>query len=205
MEIMCYDQRENNPFSSRKITGFIGEKKDLEAILPNCKIKNIKENKKVKRIIKNSKKELNLLGLSKDILKRKFKDLSYGEKKLISLIAACREKPALVALNNFDLGFNNKIKSKISKYIKTINATYNINFIIISNDLIFINKNAKHIIIAKGKIIKYQGDIITALKQNLLEKPEIIKFIDLANEKGANINYTLDGKELLKSIYRSVF
>jgi hypothetical protein len=57
----------------------------------------------------------------------------------------------------------------------------------------------------KNKIIKYQGDIITAIKQDLIEKPVIIKFIDMANEKNAKLDYTLDNKELLKGIYRSVF
>ena len=111
----------------------------------------------------------------------------------------------IIILNNFDLGFNNKIKSKISKLIKTVNAENKTNFIVISNDINFINKTTKHIIISKNKIIKYQGDILTAIKQGFIDKPPIISFIDMANEKGANLDYTLDSKELLKGIYRSVF
>ena len=63
----------------------------------------------------------------------------------------------------------------------------------------------KTIIIMKNGIIKYQGDLLNGILQGLLPKPEIIKFIDLANKKSANLAYTLDEKELLKDIYRSVF
>ena len=56
----------------------------------------------------------------------------------------------------------------------------------------------------KNKIIKYQGDLLTAIKQELVNPPEIINFINLANEKEANLSLTLDHKDLLKDIYRSV-
>jgi ABC-type multidrug transport system ATPase subunit len=165
----------------------------------------MKLNMTVKKTIQNNLKFLDLLGLSRELLKMKIKDLSYSQYKLVMLMQVCNMSPKVVILNNFDLGFNHKMKSKISKFIKTINANSKTKFIIITNDIFFINKNAKNIIIAKNKIIKYQGDIISAIKQNLIEKPEIIKFIDLANEKGANLDYTLDSRELLKAIYRSVF
>ena len=57
----------------------------------------------------------------------------------------------------------------------------------------------------KRKIIKYQGSIINAIKEEYIEEPPIYNFVRLANEKGANLEYTLDGKDLLKDIYRSVF
>ena len=52
----------------------------------------------------------------------------------------------------------------------------------------------KTIIIMKNGIIKYQGDLLNGILQGLLPKPEIIKFIDLANKKSANLAYTLDEK-----------
>ena len=60
-------------------------------------------------------------------------------------------------------------------------------------------------IVKKNKIIKYQGSIINAIKEEYIEEPPIYNFVRLANEKGANLEYTLDGKDLLKDIYRSVF
>jgi ABC-type multidrug transport system ATPase subunit len=205
MEVMYSFDEHNSCFHNNRFLGFIGESSDLLSLVPNTYGANMKLNMTVKKTIQNNLKFLDLLGLSRELLKMKIKDLSYSQYKLVMLMQVCNMSPKVVILNNFDLGFNHKMKSKISKFIKTINANSKTKFIIITNDIFFINKNAKNIIIAKNKIIKYQGDIISAIKQNLIEKPEIIKFIDLANEKGANLDYTLDSRELLKAIYRSVF
>ena len=205
MEVMYAKNIDNSFFSDKNFLGFIGEYEDLTNLISNLTSIRINLNHKVKKEISNNTELLNLLGLPNDLLKTKIKDLSSGEIKLIKLIKIANLHPELIVLNNFDLGFNYKEKSKISRFIKTINATYHTNFIIITNDLLFINKNTKNIIVSKNKIIKYQGDLITAIKQNLIPKPVIIEFIDKANLKDVNLDYTLDHKELLKAIYRSVF
>ena len=204
MEIMYSNSINNKYFNNRSFIAFIGEASDLTTIVSDIASVNLKANSKVKKVINNIA-YLDIVGLNYDVLKMKISTLSDTKLKLIKLINVCEKHPHLIILNNFDLGFNYKDKSKISKLIKTINAEYKTNFIIISNDLIFLSKTAKHLIISKNKIIKYQGDIISAIKQGLIDKPPIIEFIDLANEKNASLSYTLDHKELLKDIYRSVF
>ena len=205
MEVMYSNVIDNNYFSNKNFIGFLGEVRDLSVLINSIEGVKLRSNAKVKRVVSNNTEFLNLLGLPSSLLKKKIKDLSYSEYKMIMLIKVCNLHSNLVILNNFDLGFNYKTRSKISRFIKTINATYNTKFIIISNDILFINKCSKHLVIVKNRIIKYQGDIINAIKQDLINKPEIIKFIDLANLKDANLDYTLDNKELLKAIYRSVF
>lgn len=205
MEIMYVKKASTNYFSSKNFIGFYGEIKDLTVLLDEIKIITIKKNSKVSRYIPKNKMYNQILNITTDLLKKKTNDISYGEYKLALLLYTISLEPEVIILNNFDLGFNSKIKSKISKLIKTVNAEHKTNFIIISNDINFINKTTKHIIISKNKVIKYQGDILTAIKQGFIDKPPIITFIDMANEKGANLEYTLDNKELLKGIYRSVF
>jgi energy-coupling factor transporter ATP-binding protein EcfA2 len=204
MEVMFANQKENI-FGTNNFIGLYGESSDLGVLFTSIKEIKLKDNAKVKSIINKNNIYLKDLNIKEDILKKRISALSYAEYKLILLLKVVSLKPDVIILNNFDLGFNDKDKSHISKFIKTINATYHTIFIVITNDLIFMNKNCKHIIIMKNKIIKYQGDIITAIKQDLIEKPVIIKFIDMANEKNAKLDYTLDNKELLKGIYRSVF
>ena len=204
MEVMYSNSINNKCFNNRSFIAFIGEASDLSTIISDINIVHLNSNYKTKRYITNIS-YLDLIDLDYNILKKKVKDLSDTELKLIKLIHICEKHPNLIILNNFDLGFNYKNKSKLSKLIKTINAEYKTNFIVISNDIIFLNKVAKHLIISKNRIIKYQGDIMTAIKQGLINKPPIIEFIDLANKKKAGLNYTLDNKELLKDIYRSVF
>lgn len=204
MEIMYSNSNNNNYFKNRPFTSLYGELNDLSTIVNDLEDISLKKATKVKKLVNNID-FINMLGLSPDILKLKLNEISYSEYKLVLLIHICEKHPELVILNNIDLGFNHKDKSKISKFIKLINAEFKTNFIIISNDVLFLNKVSKHLIITKNKIIKYQGDIISAIKQGLLPKPPIIEFIEMANEKGANLSYTLDNKELLKDIYRSKF
>lgn len=199
-----YSVKENNFFNNRPFIGFIGESRDLSSIITDLNEIKLKPNWKVKNIIDNLE-SLKVLGFSNEILKKKIKDLSYSEYKLVLLVRTCELKPNIVILNNLDLGLNHKIKSNISKYIKMVNANSKVNFIVISNDILFINRIAKHLIVSKNKIIKYQGDVLTAIKQGLVPKPPIIEFIDMANKSNAKLDYTLDNKELLKAIYRSVF
>ena len=66
------------------------------------------------------------------------------------------------------------------------------------------------LILNKGKI-KQAGDKndilsnIKLLKENDIEIPKIIEFINLVYEKkGIKLNYTLDINELIKDIYRNV-
>ena len=204
MEIIYSNSNNNKYFKNRSFTSFIGEASDLSTIVNDMTELTIKKNAKVKKLVNNID-FINMLGLSPDILKSRLNEISYSEYKLILLIYVCEMHPDLVILNNLDLGLNHKDKSKISKFIKLINAEYKTSFLIISNDILFLNRISKHLIIAKNKIIKYQGDIISAIKSGLVSKPPIIEFIELANEKGANLTYTLDNKELLKDIYRSIF
>ena len=55
-------------------------------------------------------------------------------------------------------------------------------------------------------ILKYLNDEFKNIYKSRvkIEYPEIIKFIRLANKSNAKLSYTVDNKELLKDIYRSV-
>ena len=180
---MYSNQPNNGYFAVRQLVGFYGEIDDLSILIDNIKIDEINVKYKVKKYV----------------------DLSYSEYKILLLLDIVSKNPKLMVLNYFDVGFNSKYKRKIIKLIKFIKASLNINFIVISNDVNFMNKLVKHVIVCKNKIIKYQGSIINAIKEEYIEEPPIYNFVRLANEKGANLEYTLDGKDLLKDIYRSVF
>ena len=79
--------------------------------------------------------------------------------------------------------------------------------IVISKDLVFLNSVVDSIKVFDNHEIKFSGDIIELVKDHskLVDLPEIIKFIELANKKNANLTYTLDSKELLKDVYRSAY
>lgn len=202
---MYSNQPNNGYFSVRQLVGFYGEIDDLSILIDNIKIDEINVKYKVKKYVDYNKDYFEILDLDSEFLNKKISDLSYSEYKILLLLDIVSKNPKLMILNYFDVGFNSKYKRKIIKLIKFIKASLNINFIVISNDVNFMNKLVKHVIVCKNKIIKYQGSIINAIKEEYIEEPPIYNFVRLANEKGANLEYTLDGKDLLKDIYRSVF
>lgn len=206
MEVMYLNRIPNNYFSNLPFVGLIGEEQDLQILLPNYNEVKINNKKKVKNIIKKDEGYFHALSLDDNFFNKKIEELGSYENKCLLLLKTLSLKPELIILNNLDLGINDREKARLSNFIKTLNATFKINFVIISNNILFQNFMCKHFIIMKNRIIKYQGELLNAIKQKLVPKPEIIKFIDLANsKKDANLSYYLDNKELLKAIYRSVF
>ena len=142
------------------------------------------------------------LSIKESILNKKINELSKGEFKLILFVYILLNKKELVVFDYFDKCLNFKYKKRIINYIKT---KYDGKLVLISNDLIFLNNLSNNIIVFKDGEIIYNNEFNNLYKNDIkLEYPTIIKFIDLANNKGANLKYTVDRKELLKDIYRSV-
>jgi len=205
MEVVYLKKIQNNYFKNKNIIGLVGEYEDLISLVNNIENIELNINLKVKHYLKESINLLEKFYLNKDIINKKISELSNTEYKIISLIKTIELNPELIILNNFEIGINEKYLNNIIRFLKNINSERNIKIIVLSHNISFLNKMTKTIIIMKNGIIKYQGDLLNGILQGLLPKPEIIKFIDLANKKSANLAYTLDEKELLKDIYRSVF
>ena len=77
--------------------------------------------------------------------------------------------------------------------------------IVISNNVGFLYEISDNMLVVEDRKIIYNGlknDFFVA--RRLKEYPPIIDFIRKANKKGANLLYTMDRKELLKDIYRSL-
>ena len=63
----------------------------------------------------------------------------------------------------------------------------------------------KYLIVFKDGNIVYNDVFENIYKSRIkIDYPPIVKFIRLANKKNAKLSYTVDNKELLKDIYRSV-
>lgn len=203
MEIM-YLNEDNIILSNKNFISFIGEVNDLQILSPNINYLILKSNKKVKTYVKNTE-YFNNLKLN-NISKKKINELSSYEEMCTKLLYTISKKPKVIILYNVDPCICEKYKNKFLNFIRLINASMQIKFIIISNNPIFLNNISKDIIVMKNQIIKYQGTIINGIKAGFIPKNEIINFIDEANkEKNADLDYYLETKELLKAIYRSVF
>ena len=204
MEIM-FTNETNNLLNDRQFLSFIGEVKDLEILLSNLNLSSYKETKKVKHYLKTTE-YFNDLKLNNELLNKKIADLSSYELMCFKLLTIINKKPSIIILDNVDCKICEKYKSKLLNFIRLINASKRIKFIIISSNTVFLNQISKDCLVMKNGIIKYEGQIIDGIKSDQIKKCEIIDFIDIANQKkNAKLDYYLETKELLKAIYRSVF
>lgn len=204
MEIM-FTNETNNLLNDRQFLSFIGEVKDLETLLSNLNLSSYKETKKVKHYLKTTE-YFNDLKLDNELLNKKIADLSSYELMCFKLLTIINKKPSIIILDNVDCKICEKYKSKLLNFIRLINASKRIKFIIISSNTVFLNQISKDCLVMKNGIIKYEGQIIDGIKSDQIKKCEIIDFIDIANQKkNAKLDYYLETKELLKAIYRSVF
>lgn len=204
MEIM-FTNETNNLLNDRPFLSFVGEVKDLETILQNLNLLTYKETKKVKHYLKTTE-YFNDLKLDNELLNKKIADLSSYELMCFKLLTIINKKPSIIILDNVDCKICEKYKSKLLNFIRLINASKRIKFIIISSNTVFLNQISKDCLVMKNGIIKYQGQIIDGIKSDQIKKCEIIDFINIANQKkNAKLDYYLETKELLKAIYRSVF
>jgi len=208
MEIMYSNK--NYELFDKKITCIYGDKLDLINMNYEFNGINYDDEWTVKRFLNGNKiqidKEIleifNEIEIKESLLKKKINELSKGEFKLVLFVYILLNNKEIVVFDYFDKCLSFKYKKRIINYIKT---KYDGKLVFISNDLVFLNTLSNYIVIFKdGKII-FNDEFNKLYKsKKKIEYPSIINFINLANKKGAKLSYTVDRKELLKDIYRSV-
>lgn len=209
MEIM-YSNKSYELFSKDSITGIYGDKVDLISMGIDFDGIDYDDEWTVKRFLNGYKFKIDgdilelftELEISYSLLKRKIKDLSKGQFKLILLVYILLNKKNIVVLDYFDKGLSYKYKKRIVNYLKT---KYSGILVIISNDIVFLSMLVKNLIVFDDGKIVFNDELSKIYKSKVkIEFPEITKFIRLANKSKAKLSYTVDNKELLKDIYRSV-
>ena len=204
MAISYSKKIQNSYFNHKTIIGLVGDATDLVLLISNIESVKIKEHQKVKALIGKNHDFIKALGFDEALLTVKVKDLGMTYYQLLCLINAVLIKPEMIILDNIELTMNPKMVNRMVRFLKTVQATFKIKVLVISRDATFLVKLTKDIVVVHRNIIKYQGSLMPAIKQHFLPEPAIIKFIAMANQKGAGLTETLDERDLLKNIYRSV-
>lgn len=207
MEVMFFDKN-STIIKKNSYTALYGDKNDLNDL--EFTGIDYNDNWTVKRFLNGYKFKVdsdiyeffNEFGLSFKLLKRKINELSKGQFKLILLIYSLLNKYDNIVLDYFDRCLSYKYKKKVINYFKT---KYDGTLLVISNDFVFLNELCNFLIVYKDSKVIFNDKFDYIFKSNIkIDYPEIIKFIKVANKKKAKLNYTVDNKELLKDIYRSV-
>lgn len=211
MEIVFTDKK-NELLQDSCVTGFYGDVVDF--MKHGIDIDGIvyDERHTVKRFLNGIRFSLNkripyifnYLDMDSSILDKRICDLSKKDFKFVLLAKLLLENKKIIIFDYFDVGLTYKDKKKLIKIIRTMKQDGK-TICIISKDLVFMNSIVDKLVIVKDGEFVYNGKLSEVINSDLVHEEEIIKFIRLANKKKAKLEYTLDSKELLKDIYRSVY
>jgi ABC-type multidrug transport system ATPase subunit len=193
-----------------KITGIYGDIIDLESLGIELTGISYDDEWTVKRFLnglsifknKNINKILEYLEIDKSILNHKLVDLSFTKLNFILLIYLILNKKSIIVFDHFDVTLSHKDKRTLTKIIKLLNKD-NTTIIIVSNDLVYLSSIVDKLMVINNGSIIYDDRFNNYLDYVDSNVPEILEFINEANKLGANLNKTLDSRELLKDIYRS--
>lgn len=211
MEIM-YANKLNNNFKRKSINGFYKDKNDLVDYLPEFYGLSYDDEWTVKRFLNGLKIKFNekilevfkSLGLHEDLLNKKIKILSTNEFKLVLLAHLIIENPEVYIFDYFEVGLSFRNRKMFVNLLKTLKSEGK-TIIVITNNIGFLYEISDNIMVVEERKMIYNGvknDLFIA--RRIKEYPPIIDFIRKANKKDANLLYTMDRKELLKDIYRSL-
>ena len=150
-----------------------------------------------RKILKLIKKEFEI---DQTIEKKKMGELSSEELALTLIAKSFITKSKVIILDHIDAFLTMAKFKEIILHIKNIISHTDKTVIVSANKIDnIITTTSNYIIVSEDRIV-YNGSNI----ESMHEPTEIIKFVNTANKKGANLGYYKDSKDLLKAIYRSV-
>lgn len=211
MEIM-YADKVTSYFKKGIINGFYKDKLDLSFYLPEFYGISYDDEWTVKRFLNGLKFKLGehitdmfkTLGIKEEVLNKKIKILSSNEFKLVLLAYLLLANPEIYIFDYFEVGLsykNRKMFINLLRHLKSEGKT----IIVITNNIGFLYEISDNIMLVEDRKLIYNGskkDLFVT--RRVKEYPPIIDFIRKANKRGAKLLYTMDTKELLKDIYRSL-
>lgn len=213
MEIV-FSRNEHEYLKNSQIVGFYGDLLDLVKYGVDVEGIVYDDNWSVKRFLNGHKLRLNnriesifnYLELDMRLLSTKICDLSKTDFKFILLAYLLINNQKLIIFDYFDVGLTYKDQKRLIRILRNLKSE-GFSIIVISKNLVFLDQIVNSVIVVKNNELVYNGkmSLLISEHQKLIDEPEILRFINLANKRGANLDLTLDSKELLKDIYRSVY
>ena len=150
-----------------------------------------------------------IFSLDRSLLKRKIKDLSSSEKRILKYIEALISNKKIIVIDNAYLYLDLCNKKKIDNVLKKMIRESDKTIFIGSNNSDDIYNLCDRLLLINGNKYYYGKTIDIFTSDELLQeygiiKPEIIHFVDLCRRKDKKINYTCDIRDLIKEVYKNV-
>lgn len=196
-------------FDANKVNGIYGDVLDLEALGIDIIGITYDDKWSVKKFLHYRRNKdriysiFKYLGIEDSILKKNLIELTNTEFKWLLLAYLLIINKDIIIFDYFDVGLNYKEEKKLINIIKSLKKDGK-KILVLSKNLIFLNKVIDYFYVIKNDRIYYEGNLIEGVNNRFVDEPNIVKFIKLANKKNANMDMVLDNNELLKNIYRSV-
>jgi len=153
---------------------------------------------------------LKLVGLDESYLNINPQILNLVDAKKLALACVLVYNPSVIILDEYTNGLSNKDKNDLVRLFRILKNNYNKTIIVLTKDTTFAHQVSDEVyllhltkLVAKGdKTILRDAEVLKSIG---LEIPKIVKFVDLCNKKGHDINYYVNIQDLIKGVYNDVF
>ena len=153
---------------------------------------------------------LTLVGLDESYLNINPQILNLVDAKKVALACVLAYNPSVIILDEYTNGLSNRDKNDLVRLLRILKNNYNKTIIVLTKDTTFAHQVSDEVyllyltkMIAKGDRTLLRDAQV--LKSIGLEIPQIVKFVDICNKKGHDINYYVNIQDLIKGVYNDVF
>ena len=153
---------------------------------------------------------LKLVGLDESYLNINPQILNLVDAKKVALACVLAYNPSVIILDEYTNGLSNRDKNDLVRLLRILKNNYNKTIIVLTKDTTFAHQVSDEVyllyltkMIAKGDRTLLRDAQV--LKSIGLEIPQIVKFVDICNKKGHDINYYVNIQDLIKGVYNDVF
>jgi len=151
-------------------------------------------------------KALQVVELNQDVLKLNYKDLSIATKNKLAIVEALVVKDSIIIFENIHKCLTYREIQNVKRVLRKL-AEYNKNIILLTNDIEFLFNLTKKVVIVDNNEIKQVFNPVDWFNNDVykyISKTPIIEFVSYCRSKNIKIEDSIETKELLKAIYRSV-
>jgi len=165
---------------------------------------------KVDKIKERVQDSLKLVGLDESYLSLDPLSLSLVDAKKVALASILSYNPKIIILDEFTTGLGYNDKAELIRLLRLLKNKYNKTIILLSKDTNFCYQITDYVyLMYMTRMVKF-GDRSVLEDEELLENiklevPKIVKFVNVCNKNGHEINYYNNILDLIKGVYRDVF
>ncbi|MBR4177739.1 MAG: ATP-binding cassette domain-containing protein [Bacilli bacterium] len=177
--------------------------KEIEYAMKHFKYKTKKPSLRINDALK-------LVGLDESYLDKNPLDLNLVDAKKVALASTLVYNPNIIILDEYTNGLSNEDKNDLIRLLRVLKNKYKKIILLLSKDTSFCYKITDKVFIMSLTRLVCEGDRKLLederlLKDNNLEVPKIVSFVNACNKKGHEIDYYNNILDLIKGVYRDVF